>query len=102
MICQHTNSKRRAFRKTALAVAAMIVAGTATLQQAEAASCTRNPATGNWGSAGNWSCAIVPTGPANDSATVAAGKTVTALLATMAFHLDGKSDEAVALFGRAQ
>ena len=27
---------------------------------------------------------------------------VTALLATMAFHLDGRSDEAIALFGRAQ
>ena len=68
---------RTTFRKTALAVAAMIVTGTATLQQAEAASCTWNPATGNWGSAGNWSCGIVPTGPGSDSATISVGKTVT-------------------------
>ena len=77
MTTKQMTSQRQAFRKTALAVAVMIVAGTATLQQAEAASCTWNPATGNWGSAGNWSCAIVPTGPANDNATIAAGKTVT-------------------------
>ncbi len=78
MTSQHINSKRHStFRKTALAVAAMIVAGTATLQQAEAASCTWNPATGNWGSAGNWSCGIVPTGPGSDTATIAIGKTVT-------------------------
>ena len=77
MTSQNKTSQRHTFRKTALAVAVMIIAGTATLQQAEAASCTWNPATGNWGSAGNWSCAIVPTGPANDSATIAAGKTVT-------------------------
>ena len=42
-----------------------------------AASCTWNPVTGNWGTAGNWSCGVVPSGPAVDSATVAVGKTVT-------------------------
>ena len=77
MTTKQMTSQRHTFRRTALAVAVMIIAGTATLQQAEAASCTWNPVTGNWGSAGNWSCAIVPTGPANDSATIAAGKTVT-------------------------
>ena len=41
-----------------------------------AANCTWNPATGNWGTAGNWSCGIVPTG-GPDTANIAVGKTVT-------------------------
>ena len=44
MTTKQMTSQRHTFRKTALAVAVMIVAGTATLQQAEAASCTWTPA----------------------------------------------------------
>ncbi|MCM8613460.1 choice-of-anchor D domain-containing protein [Accumulibacter sp.] len=44
-------------------------------QQALAANCTWNPATGNWATAGNWNCGIVP--GAADNATIALGKTVT-------------------------
>ena len=44
MTSQYKTCHRHTFRKTALAVAVMIVAGTATLQQAEAASCTWTPA----------------------------------------------------------
>ncbi len=45
-------------------------------QQALAASCTWNPATGNWDVAANWDCGIVPSG-GPDTATIAGGKVVT-------------------------
>jgi len=44
-------------------------------QQALATACTWNPASGNWATAGNWSCAIVP--GINDDALIAAGNAVT-------------------------
>ncbi|TXI77148.1 MAG: S-layer family protein, partial [Dokdonella sp.] len=44
-------------------------------QQALAANCTWNPDTGNWATAVNWSCGIVP--GAGDNATIAVDKTVT-------------------------
>ena len=45
-------------------------------QQALAANCTWNPATGNWSTASDWSCGIVPTGGL-DTAIIAGGKVVT-------------------------
>ena len=42
---------------------------------ASALNCTWNPATGNWGTSCNWTCAAVP--GAADSATIAVTKTVT-------------------------
>jgi len=60
-----------------VSIAALIALGAVPTQELQAASCTWNPATGNWANAGNWSCGIVPTGPANDSATIGAAKTVT-------------------------
>ncbi len=55
---------RKPFKQSALAIAATLVAGVAPTQEALAASCTWNPARGNWGAAGDWSCGAVPTGPA--------------------------------------
>ena len=78
---------RKPFKKSALAIAAMLVVGVAPTQEALAASCTWNPATGNWGSVGGWSCGVVPTGPANDSATIGSGKTVTVNTAQSIFTL---------------
>ncbi|MBC7732865.1 MAG: choice-of-anchor D domain-containing protein [Bacteriovorax sp.] len=78
---------RKPFKKSALAIAAMLVVGVAPTQEALAASCTWNPATGNWGSPGGWSCGAVPTGPANDSATIGLGKTVTVNTAQSIFTL---------------
>lgn len=56
---------RKPFKKSALAIAAILVAGVAATQEALAASCTWNPASGNWGTVGGSSCGAVPTGPAN-------------------------------------
>ena len=42
-----------------------------------AAVCTWNPVTGNWGTASDWSCGIVPTGPAVDTANIGVSQTVT-------------------------
>jgi len=78
---------RKPFKKSALAIAAMLVVGVAPTQVALAASCTWNPATGNWSSVGGWSCGVVPTGPANDSATIGLGKTVTVNTAQSIFTL---------------
>ena len=66
-------------RKTTIAqIVGRIFVGSMVLGSAMPASalnCTWNPATGNWGAAGNWSCVAVP-GSA-DSATIAVTKTVT-------------------------
>jgi hypothetical protein len=78
---------RKPFKKSTLAIAAMLVVGVAPTQEALAANCTWNPATGNWGSVGGWSCGVVPTGPANDSATIGLGKTVTVNTAQSIFTL---------------
>ncbi|MBI3344266.1 MAG: hypothetical protein HY028_05325 [Gammaproteobacteria bacterium] len=43
--------------------------------QASAASCTWNPATGNWSTASDWSCGIVPA--STDTANIGASKVVT-------------------------
>ena len=59
--------------KTALALAATLAL--LPMQSALAANCTWNPATGNWGVSGNWSCGAVP-GTA-DIANIALGKVVT-------------------------
>ena len=67
---------RTPIRKTALAIAATLALGAAPTQQALAASCTWNPATGNWNVAANWSCGIVPSGGPDD-ASIAGGKVVT-------------------------
>ncbi|MFT3819425.1 MAG: choice-of-anchor D domain-containing protein [Rubrivivax sp.] len=72
-----TALRRPRTRKSALAVAATLALGIAPLQDSLAAACTFNPASGNWNLAGNWSCGLVPSGPAVDSATVGAGRTVT-------------------------
>jgi hypothetical protein len=78
---------RKPFKKSTLAIAAMLVVGVAPTQEALAANCTWNPATGNWGSVGGWSCGVVPTGPANDSATIGLGKMVTVNTAQSIFTL---------------
>ena len=70
--------------KTALALAATMAL--LPLQSALALSCTWNPATGNWGVAGNWSCAAVP--GAGDAATIALGKLVTVDAAQSIFTLN--------------
>ncbi|GAB1391312.1 hypothetical protein MASR1M6_34940 [Rubrivivax sp.] len=64
-------------RKSALALAALLALGLARSPDAQAAACTFNPASGNWNVAANWSCGLVPSGPAADSATIGAGKTAT-------------------------
>ena len=66
---------RKPFKKTALAIAAMLVVGVAPMEQAVGASCTWNPLAGNWNNPAAWSCGVVP-GSA-DSATIGAGKVVT-------------------------
>ncbi|WP_144290049.1 choice-of-anchor D domain-containing protein [Ideonella sp. A 288] len=82
-----TPTARKPFRPSALAIAAMLVVGATPSQQALAANCTWNPPTGNWNVAGSWSCGVVPTGPAVDSATIGAGKTVTVNTAQSIFTL---------------
>ncbi len=57
-------------------VAAVALALAAFAQPALAANCTWNPATGNWSSASDWSCGIVPTG-GPDTAIIGGGKMVT-------------------------
>ncbi|EXI69311.1 MAG: hypothetical protein AW08_00520 [Candidatus Accumulibacter adjunctus] len=54
-------------------------------QQALAANCTWNPATGNWATAGDWNCGLVP--GAADNATIAVGKTVTVNTAQSVLNL---------------
>ncbi len=66
---------RKPFKKTALAIAAMLVVGVAPMEQAVGASCTWNPLAGNWNNPAAWSCGVVP-GSA-DSATIGAARTVT-------------------------
>ena len=60
-------------RKTTIAqIVGSIFVGGMTLgaaMPASALNCTWNPAAGNWGTAGNWSCVAVP--GAADSATIA-------------------------------
>src|SRR5262252_2828974 len=71
------NASSRHRNKTALALAIACAFAILPSEEADAASCVWNPTTGNWDVAGNWSCGIVPTGPNQDSATIAVGKTVT-------------------------
>ncbi|MEF8754510.1 MAG: choice-of-anchor D domain-containing protein [Accumulibacter sp.] len=54
-------------------------------QQALAANCTWNPAAGNWATAGDWNCGLVP--GAADNATIAVGKTVTVNTAQSVLNL---------------
>jgi carbonic anhydrase/acetyltransferase-like protein (isoleucine patch superfamily) len=61
--------------RRALAAAVLALLGPVASQGALAASCTWNPATGNWSLASAWSCGLVPTG--SDIANIGAGKTVT-------------------------
>ena len=68
-------SRRPHPRPHLLALAAAAALGSLSGAPAQAASCTWNPATGNWANAGNWTCAVVP--GAADSATIGAAKTVT-------------------------
>ena len=69
---------RNPFARTSLALAAFLVMSAAPTQSALAgASCTWTPTTGDWATAGNWSCGVVPNGPSQDNAAIAAGKTVT-------------------------
>ena len=69
---------RNPFARTSLALAAFLVMSAAPTHSAFAgASCTWVPASGDWSNAGNWSCGLVPTGPAQDNASIAVGKTVT-------------------------
>ena len=56
-------------------------------QQALAANCTWNPATGNWSTASDWSCGIVPTG-GPDTANIAGGKVVTVNTAQSILNLN--------------
>ena len=72
-----TALRRLRTRKSALALAATLALGAAPWQDGLAAACTFNPASGNWNVAGNWSCGLVPSGPAGDSATIGSGKVVT-------------------------
>ena len=77
------------FRKSMLAAAAMVAVGAAPTQDAQAGlSCTWVPGSGNWGTAGDWSCGQVPTGPNQDSASIGSGKTVTVNTAQSIFTLN--------------
>ncbi len=67
------NIKAALFRRSSLAAAALF----ALAQPALAATCTWNPATGNWATSAAWSCGLVPSGPASDVANIGIGKTVT-------------------------
>ncbi|WP_287460336.1 hypothetical protein, partial [Accumulibacter sp.] len=55
-------------------------------QQALAANCNWTPASGNWATAADWSCGIVP--GAADNATIAVGKTVTVNAAQSILNLN--------------
>ena len=69
---------RNPFARNSLALAAFLVMSAAPTQSALAgSSCTWTPSTGDWSSAGNWSCGVVPNGPNQDNAAIATGKTVT-------------------------
>ena len=68
-----TNPSPASIAALTLALASALAALPA--RDAAATNCTWNPATGNWGTAGNWSCGIVP--GAGDSATIAVTRTVT-------------------------
>ncbi len=81
------STHRKPFQKTALAIAAVLVVGVGPMEQAMGASCTWNPAVGNWNNPAAWSCGIVPTGPGSDSALIGAGKTVTVNNAQSIFGL---------------
>ncbi|MBK9571447.1 MAG: hypothetical protein IPO43_01420 [Rhodoferax sp.] len=76
MSARHLNPM---FRKTAVAqfVAQLFVGGMmlGTAMSASAATCTWNPATGNWNVGANWSCGFVPVNL--DLAVIGSGKTVT-------------------------
>jgi len=82
---------RSTFKPTLLAILLAFPA-----QQALAVSCTRGPTTGNWGTAGDWSCNAVP--GFNDDATIAAGKTVTVDLAQSVRNLSNAGDINIDLF----
>jgi len=62
-------------RAHVLALAAATLFGPMAIGTAVAASCTWNPVSGNWGTAANWSCGVVPGNV--DSATIATGRTTT-------------------------
>lgn len=68
------SSARHALRPIAAALGLILAPG---VQQAIAADCTWNPATGNWGGSSNWSCGVVPTSAASDRAIITVGRTVT-------------------------
>ncbi|MCK9687941.1 beta strand repeat-containing protein [Scleromatobacter humisilvae] len=79
---------RNPFARTSLALAAFLVMSAAPTHSAFAgASCTWVPASGDWSNAGNWSCGLVPTGPAQDNASISVGKTVTVSSAQSIFGL---------------
>ena len=71
--------KRRQVRTSPSAIAAAVAAAFVgwPAAPAVAAVCDWLPATGNWGTAANWSCGVVPTGPAGDTANIASGRTAT-------------------------
>src|SRR5450755_962209 len=78
---------RHPVRKSTLALAAMVALGALPAMEAQGAICIWNPSSGNWATAGNWSCGVVPTGPGSDTATIGASKTVTVNTAQSIFSL---------------
>jgi hypothetical protein len=69
---------RKPFARSSLALAALMLLSAAPTGSALAANaCTWQPATGNWADGGSWSCGVVPTGPNQDTAAIASGKTAT-------------------------
>ena len=72
-------------RLSIITLAAASLLGPWAATSALAVPCTWTPASGNWNSAANWSCGVIP--GAADSATVALGKVVTITDTRSAFNL---------------
>jgi hypothetical protein len=73
-------------RRSALALAALLALGAWPAEEAQAATCTWNPASGAWNVAASWSCGFVPGNL--DMAVIAAGKTVAVTGAQPATNVD--------------
>lgn len=72
---RHARTRRLSTKPSAVAIAAATLVGLMHAGPAVAATCTWNPASGDWNIAANWSCGFVPGNL--DLAVIASGRSVT-------------------------
>ena len=93
------STTRHAFTRTSLGLAALLaMAVTPTRFALASSSCTWTPTSGDWSTAGDWSCGVVPNGPNQDSASIASGKTVTVSAPQSIFTLTNAGTIAIDAF----